>query len=71
MAAPAESRALTVGTPEFAALFLTCSVLEQNGGGGVAIQEARKEWHLLEEVINPADIQNGDSRIEAMVHTAP
>ncbi len=49
---------MTVGTPKFEGLLLLCSVLVLNGRGGVAIKEARKEWHPAKEVLYPANIQS-------------
>ena len=62
MAAPAWCLALTVGTPKFKGLLLSCSVLVLNGRGGVAIKEARKEWHPPDEVRCPANVQSRDRR---------
>ncbi len=44
--------ALTVGTPEFEGLRMSCSVLVLNGRGGVAIKEAIKEWRPPKEVLH-------------------
>ncbi len=54
--------ALTVGTPEFEGLLLSCSVLARNGRGGVASKEAKKEWHPAKEVLHPANKESRDRR---------
>ncbi len=62
MAAPTSAwcRAFTVCTPECEGLLLLHSELVLNGIGGDAIKEARKEWHLSKEVLNPANVQSRD-----------
>ena len=52
------SLARSVCTAKFEVPTLTCCVLVWNGGGGVAIKEAWKEWHPTKNVLNPANVQS-------------
>jgi hypothetical protein len=52
------SLARSVCTAKFKVPTLTCCVLVWNGGGGVAIKEAWKEWHPTKNVLNPANVES-------------
>ena len=54
------SLARSVCTAKFEVLTLTCCVLVWNGGGGVAIKEAWKEWHQTKNVLNTTNIESRD-----------
>ena len=58
MAASARSLARSVSTAKCKVPTLSCSVLIWNGGGGVAIKEARKEWNPTKKVLNLANIES-------------
>ena len=53
----ARSLARSVSTAECEVSFLPSSVLVWNGGGGVAIKEAWKEWNPAKEVLNLANVE--------------
>ena len=52
------SLARSVCTAKFKVWTLTCCILVWNGGGGVAIKEAWKEWHPTKNVLNPANVES-------------
>ena len=59
MAASARFKSLgrPVDTAEFEVPTLSISVLMWNGGGGVAIKEAWKEWNPAKELLNLANVE--------------
>jgi hypothetical protein len=51
---------LIVSTAKFKGLLLLCCALIPNARVGVAIKEARKEWHPPKQVVHSANMESKD-----------